>query len=97
MKSSLDLRRLGRTLDFLRRRKSVYSLAFRSPAGADVLRDLAKFCRAFDTTFHEDARVHAALEGRREVFLRILQHLNLSVEEMFELYGGQYPIRNEEV
>jgi hypothetical protein len=29
------------------------------------------------------------LEGRREVWLRIQQHLNLTTEQLFQLYGGQ--------
>lgn len=52
----------------------------------EVLKDLAKFCRAHKTCFHADPRVHAAMEGRREVFLRIVEHLNLSYEELFRLY-----------
>lgn len=51
-----------------------------------VLKDLAKFCRAYDTTFHADARLSAALEGRREVWLRIQKHLNLDADEIYKLY-----------
>jgi hypothetical protein len=62
-----------------------YALAFGSPAGQAVLADLAPFCRAATTTFHPDARVHAALEGRREVWLRITQFMNLRDEEILQL------------
>lgn len=75
-------------VDFLRRRKSSYQLAFGSPAGELVLEDLAKFCRANQTCFDPDPRIHAVLEGRREVFLRIQQHLNLTSEQLFQLYSG---------
>lgn len=51
-----------------------------------VLEDLAKFCRAKESTFHEDPRIHAVLEGRREVYLRIMQHLELSTDELLALY-----------
>ncbi len=51
-----------------------------------VMMDLAKFCRAHDSTFHPDPRVHAMLEGRREVFLRIAENLNLSSEEIYKLH-----------
>lgn len=78
-----------RALDFLRRRKRAYQLAFGSPAGQAVLHDLVRFCRATETCFHEDQRKHAALEGRREVWLRIQQHLNLSSEQLYALFGGQ--------
>lgn len=50
-----------------------------------VLKDLAQFCRANETTFHEDPRVHAVLEGRREVWLRIQKYLNLTPDELWEL------------
>jgi hypothetical protein len=67
----------------LRRRKADYRSI---PEG--VIADLAKFCRATKPTFHEDPRVHALLEGRREVFLRIMEHRNLPTEELYRLYGG---------
>lgn len=50
-----------------------------------VLKDLAEFCRADKTTFHADPRVHAVLEGRREVWLRIQKYLNLSPDELWDL------------
>ena len=53
----------------------------------DVLKDLAKFCRAHESTFHGDPRVHAVMEGRREVWLRIANHLNLDPDKLWALYG----------
>jgi hypothetical protein len=47
-----------------------------------VLADLAKFCRANRSTFHPDPHVAARLDGRREVWLRITQHLNLSTDDL---------------
>lgn len=75
--------------DFLHRRKISYQLAFTSPAGQDVLIDLAKFCRANASCFDPDPRLHAVLEGRREVFLRITQHLNLTTDQLVSLYSGK--------
>lgn len=74
---------------FLAGRQYQYRLTFRAPPGKEVLKDLAKFCRANESTFHEDSRVHAALEGRREVWLRISQHLNMSPDELWDLYDGR--------
>lgn len=51
-----------------------------------VLKDLAKFCRAHDSTFDKDERIHAVMEGRREVWLRIEQHLSLNQTELYELH-----------
>ena len=45
--------------DRLARRKRAYQLAFQNPAQNAVLIDLAKFCRANETTFHADPRLHA--------------------------------------
>jgi len=66
---------------------------FGGPAGQAVLRDLEKFCRANETCFNGDPRIHAAHEGRREVWLRIQQHLNLSSEDLFQLYSGRTVMR----
>lgn len=76
------------TYDFLRRRKVDYQLAFKSPAGQAVLIDLAKFCRADESCWHDDPRLHAVLEGRREVWLRIQRHLNLTPDQLYALYAG---------
>ena len=65
-----------------------YCLTFgeKDPNAKAVLKDLAKFCRANDTTFLVDERASAVLEGRREVWLRIQNYLNLSVEEIYDLH-----------
>lgn len=54
-----------------------------------VIEDLEKFCRARESTFHPDARVAAALDGRREVVLRIQDYLVLSLDELCNKYGGK--------
>lgn len=77
-----------RTLRFIGERRRAYRLAFGSVAGQAVLIDLASFCRAAEPCWHEDPRKHALLEGRREVFLRIQQHLRLSEEQLYALYAG---------
>lgn len=65
------------------RRKRAYVAVFHgddgrpSPPADIVLADLRDFCRARETTFDEDPRTHALLEGRREVWLRIAGHLHI--------------------
>lgn len=76
-----------RTLDFLRLRKRAYQTAFPNPSHNEVLKDLAKFCRANASCFHESDRLHAVAEGRREVWLRIQHHLNLQPNELYEIYN----------
>jgi hypothetical protein len=46
-----------------------------------------RFCRAYETTFHADPRIHAVLEGRREVLLRITNHTNMTPDQLWEIYG----------
>lgn len=73
--------------DFLSRRRNAYTKTFLTPYGKEVLQDLAKFCRATETTFHMDARAHAVAEGRREVWLRIQKHLNLTDEDLWAMHA----------
>jgi len=72
---------------FLSRRRFAYQATFTSPTGEEVLADLARFCRATQSTFHTDPRVAAMLDGRREVFLRIQQHLRLTDDQLWKLMG----------
>lgn len=51
-----------------------------------VLLDLSKFCRAHESTFHKDPRLHAMLEGRREVWLKIQEYLQLTEQEIYDLH-----------
>jgi hypothetical protein len=80
---------LENTKRFLGFRKQAYQQTFNmeNRFNCEVLADLAKFCRADKSCFHPDQRVHAVLEGRREVFLRIYQHLNLSDDELLKIYA----------
>lgn len=75
--------------DFVDERQQAYRQAFSGPRGELALEDLAKFCRAFESTFHPDPRVSAQLDGRREVFLRIASHLELSREQLWRMFGAR--------
>lgn len=70
-------------------RRHAYRTVFKGPNADIVLKDLARFCRAHESTFHADARAHAVAEGRREVWLRIANHLNLTPDQLWELYSGR--------
>ena len=74
--------------EHLRQRKLSYQQILESPAGQNILNDLAKFCRAHDSTFHPDPRVAAMLDGRREVWLRLQHHLKLDLDTLWGLYGS---------
>ena len=72
------------------KRKAAYRAVFDVSAAKtpEVLKDLAKFCRANESTFHPDPRMHALLEGRREEWLRIKDHIELTDEQQLKLYGA---------
>lgn len=76
---------------YFARRRTAYVKTFANPFGEEVLRDLAKFCRAHDTTFKADPREHALLEGRREVWLRIQEHIQFSDQEIWNLHQARNP------
>jgi hypothetical protein len=80
---------LSKAKSYLTGRAQAYRRTFdpESVAAQAVLRDLAKFCRGTESTFHPDPRVHALLEGRKEVLLRIQNHLDLSPDKLWEIYG----------
>lgn len=76
--------------DLLRSRQTAYQQTFKAKdvAASAVLKDLEKFCRASESTFSADPRIHALLEGRREVYLRIKNYTELSVDELFTKYNN---------
>jgi hypothetical protein len=74
---------------FLADRQRAYLVTFNGEFAKAVLADLEAFCRARQSTFRTDAREHALLEGRREVFLRLEDHLRLNLDELIAKYGGK--------
>lgn len=76
-------------------RQRAYLLAFNKDeaAGAAVLADLATFCRADEICIavphpHAPIDIYRTFvnEGRREVYLRIMDHLKLSTEDLVKRY-----------
>lgn len=81
---------MAETLTFLGLRKKSYQSIF-GPVGAigsDAMKDLAKFCYAAKSTAVPNHDLSMVLQGRREVWLRISEHLNLQPEELATLYGA---------
>jgi hypothetical protein len=77
--------------ELLWNRRNNYRAVFQSDAGIKVLADLREFCRA-DTScvvVAKDGKIdtHATVlaEGRREVWLRITEVLNLTDEQLYKL------------
>jgi plasmid maintenance system antidote protein VapI len=84
----MNLIELAQGYLFKRRRAFKRVLNLQDPDVQLILADLAKFCRAHaSTTSVAGDRASAVLDGRREVWLRIQHHLNLSEEELWTLYS----------
>lgn len=77
---------------FLKGRKQDYLATFGPPWGHNVLKDLEQFCRGNASTFHPDPRYEAILQGRREVWLRIANHLNLTTDELYAIARGEQQV-----
>jgi len=71
-------------LDFFIERKRGWQIAL--PRDGTLFRDLGFFCRNRETIFHVNPSVMATLEGRRQVFLWIQQHMELSIEDLQNIY-----------
>lgn len=76
-------------IDDLVRLKRSYREVFSSPAGKRVLRDLAKACHAATTTFDENPNEQSRKEGKRQIFLRIQNMINVPDEEVWSLNNGE--------
>ena len=75
----------------LNERRYAYQKTFNGPLAEVVLKDLARFCRAHESTFHDNERVQSKMDGRREVWLRVQEHLRLSPDDLWTLYSGRPP------
>lgn len=78
---------LDKVRDFLITRKQAYQKTFSGRFGEMVLEDLARFCRADESTFHSDPRVEGIMQGRREVWLRISKHMNMTPDQMVSYFN----------
>lgn len=84
---------LNKAKELFAERRQAYLLVFNKENQylKTVMEDLEKFCRVNETSFHPDARIHAALEGRREVYLRIKDYVTLTPDELLNKYGKGKP------
>lgn len=73
-----------------RRRQAAYQKTFNNPEGRKVLADLRRFCRAtVPTADVNNVQTTYLLEGRREVWCRLMAHLNLTDEDVHQLIEEQ--------
>lgn len=73
------------------RRKTAYQKTFNNPEGRKVLADLRRFCRATQPSADvNNVQTTYLLEGRREVWCRIMAHLQLTDDDIYNLVE-EYP------
>ena len=77
--------RTFKKLENLLHLKRHYRVTFSTPEGKQVLKDLAALCHAASTTFDADPREQARREGKRQVWLRIQNMLNIPDAELIVL------------
>lgn len=71
-------------------RSKAYNLTFRSPSGEIVLAELLAFCGVADEAPRVDSMFEQGrVAGRRDVGLRIMEHLNLRPEELYAVLQGR--------
>ena len=70
--------------DLLQNRQRCYQQTFMDEGGKVVLRDLLRFCRVDKSCYNDNERRQAYLEGRRDVGMRIMKHLNMDFEDFYQ-------------
>ena len=81
----------------LAERVKAYNLTFRNPAGQIVLADLMTFGGIADEAPRSDSQFEQGrAAGRRDVALRVQEHLNLTHEELYAVLQGRSILRKED-
>jgi hypothetical protein len=77
--------------DFIKNKEWAFRKVFGSENGElneaskIALADLRYFCNGTKSNFNTDALEMARMEGRREVFMRIMNYLNCDFSKIYEL------------
>lgn len=91
------LSRLGRAIDF-KGLWSAYNTVFRTPAGLDyVLPDLLEFSGANEPAPRDGTEFQRGREaGRRDMWLRIQEYVQLTEEERWAVWQGRASMRPQD-
>ena len=74
----------------LQERAKAYKLTFRNPHGEIALADLMTFCGLADEApMSGDPFIQGRAAGRRDVALRIREHLHLTHDELYAVIQGR--------
>lgn len=80
------------------RRNAYHRWLAGKPIGDDmeiIDADLRQFCRADQSTYHDNERIHVLLTGRQEVWLRIKDFSTLSLDAILVKYTQAYEAKNK--
>ncbi len=72
-------------IQMLDKRRRAYADVFSHPNAERVMADLKRYCRGGASTFANDPYKSAFLQGRQDVFNRIIDQLNLTEEQIAAL------------
>jgi len=73
----------------IKKRQAAYRSVFTGAESDKVLLDLARFCRAVETSFDDNPYRMAFQEGRREVFLRIMTYIDYDLRDVSKLINKE--------
>jgi hypothetical protein len=74
---------------FIKGKEDAYRACLKTELGETVLADLRVFCNGTQSNFSTDALEMARMEGRREVFTRVMNYLNVDYSEYYK-YEEEY-------
>lgn len=70
----------------LDKKRRAYQSVFKGPQGEEVLKDLAEFCGMHRDCFNENPYIMAHNTGVRKVFLRIQNMMNVTDQQIWEMF-----------
>lgn len=77
---------MSKEVEDLDKKRRAYKTLFESPQGKEVLKDLAQFCGMHRDCFNENAIIMAHNTGLRKAFLRIQNMLNVTDQQIWEMF-----------
>ena len=72
-------------VNWLKRTESSFRMTLGTPAGQEALTDLRTFCYASKSPIGSTVEETYRRLGRQEVFQRIANYLNLTIEDIYQL------------
>lgn len=87
------LKNMTNIKDHLRSKQTTYKLVFGNEMGKKVLSDLRDFCFATKSTFDSDPQEMARREGRREVFMQIMNIIKVDYASYYD-YDDRDPVQD---